>query len=389
MISLTRPQLYDRIWTNPVSRVATELGLSDVGLRKICQRFEIPLPPLGYWAKKQYGKRVNQKALRPIEGLDSEAFEFRRDSSEADQRLPDPDVTTLLEREQLDVFRILVQDSLSDPHELVERTRKSMAGTEPDDCGLVRPKAKRCLNVAVSPALLDRAMLILDAVTKALDKRGIRISCNEVSEGAERVTVLGESLVFALEELTERRERKLTKEGREDVRLWGYGRDCPRYEYVPAGRLSIHIACGPVGVRHRWSDSGRQKLETLLNAFSRGLIHNAEGLKLARVEAEKRRREFEKLQQARWEEAERQRIAEQRRREEQARLEELERLATNWRRSDQIRLFANAVERAAGDRGEDCAPGSNLASWLSWARSKADELDPIAKLLKAAAMERG
>lgn len=56
VVKLTRPELYERVWTTAVSRVAPELGISDVGLRKICQRFDIPLPPLGYWAKKQQGE---------------------------------------------------------------------------------------------------------------------------------------------------------------------------------------------------------------------------------------------------------------------------------------------------------------------------------------------
>lgn len=134
--------------------------------------------------------------------------------------------------------------------------------------------------------------------------------------------------------------------------------------------------------RHRWSDSGRQKLESLLNAFARGLIHNAEGLKLARIEIEKRRREFERREQARREEAEGQRLAELRRREEQARLQELERMAANWHTSEQIRQFSNAVQQAAEDRGEDTSTGSRVDVWLAWVREKADELDPIGRLFE-------
>ena len=33
-----------------------KFGLSDVGLRKFCQRLDVPAPPRGYWAKKQAGK---------------------------------------------------------------------------------------------------------------------------------------------------------------------------------------------------------------------------------------------------------------------------------------------------------------------------------------------
>ncbi len=39
------------VWEDALSKPAPKLGLSDVGLRKICKRHNIPLPPQGYWAR--------------------------------------------------------------------------------------------------------------------------------------------------------------------------------------------------------------------------------------------------------------------------------------------------------------------------------------------------
>ena len=39
------------VWEEALSKLAPNLGLSDVGLRKICKRHNIPLPPQGYWAR--------------------------------------------------------------------------------------------------------------------------------------------------------------------------------------------------------------------------------------------------------------------------------------------------------------------------------------------------
>ena len=47
----TRQELYDLVWTTPLGKLAKRYGLSDVGLRKICVKHDIPTPPLGYWAK--------------------------------------------------------------------------------------------------------------------------------------------------------------------------------------------------------------------------------------------------------------------------------------------------------------------------------------------------
>lgn len=59
--SYTRTELYDLLWSEPTTKVATRLGISDVGLAKWCKQMNIPKPPLGYWAKIQNGKPVPEK----------------------------------------------------------------------------------------------------------------------------------------------------------------------------------------------------------------------------------------------------------------------------------------------------------------------------------------
>ena len=61
--TLTRQQLYDRVWSKPVDQLAKEFGISNVGLGKACRRHGIPVPPRGYWAKKAAGHRLRQVPL--------------------------------------------------------------------------------------------------------------------------------------------------------------------------------------------------------------------------------------------------------------------------------------------------------------------------------------
>src|SRR6185295_9122226 len=68
---LTRRDLYNRIWREPMVNVAKSFGLSDRGLAKICERAGIPVPPRGYWAKKSAGKRVIRPPLLELRGNDS------------------------------------------------------------------------------------------------------------------------------------------------------------------------------------------------------------------------------------------------------------------------------------------------------------------------------
>ena len=58
--TITREELYNRVWTETVDRLSKELGISNVGLGKLCRRHDIPVPPRGYWAKKEHGHKARQ-----------------------------------------------------------------------------------------------------------------------------------------------------------------------------------------------------------------------------------------------------------------------------------------------------------------------------------------
>jgi hypothetical protein len=45
---LTRRSLYDLVWSRPMTKVADDLGISDVALKKICDRHRVPTPARGY-----------------------------------------------------------------------------------------------------------------------------------------------------------------------------------------------------------------------------------------------------------------------------------------------------------------------------------------------------
>jgi len=60
MPTLARQELYDLVWSTPMTKLAESFGISDVGLAKICDRHRVPTPPRGYWAKKVAGKKVKQ-----------------------------------------------------------------------------------------------------------------------------------------------------------------------------------------------------------------------------------------------------------------------------------------------------------------------------------------
>ena len=60
-----RTELYEKVWSQPMRILAQQYGVSDVYLARVCRLLRIPLPGLGYWAKKSAGKATKRRAPLP------------------------------------------------------------------------------------------------------------------------------------------------------------------------------------------------------------------------------------------------------------------------------------------------------------------------------------
>ena len=63
-LRLTREELYNLVWTKPMTEVGREFQMSDRAMAKVCARKQVPVPPRGYWAKKNAGITVPKPPLR-------------------------------------------------------------------------------------------------------------------------------------------------------------------------------------------------------------------------------------------------------------------------------------------------------------------------------------
>jgi hypothetical protein len=72
---LSRKELYELVWSEPLKILAPRFGISDVALKMACGRAEVPTPGLGHWAKKAAGKGTSQVGLpeRPP-GMDDDVL---------------------------------------------------------------------------------------------------------------------------------------------------------------------------------------------------------------------------------------------------------------------------------------------------------------------------
>lgn len=377
-----REELYEQVWEHPIREVAKNYGISDVALAKICKKLDVPRPGRGYWARIAAGKSVQKPALTPhAHGKPSEHTVSRWHDPVEDIEFS-AEAQALLAIEHGPDMEISVPDQLDSPHEWV---RKS-AGTlrrytrNPKKARLGRT----CLDISTSPATIDRALRIADALLKALESRGFQIevtrpqtargshlgSGSDTQPSRTGVHILGSFIEFSIEEgydirRIDRRPRRQASISEHDS--WVYTPP-PEYHHDPNGRLALRINSHiPGRCRRTWRDGERQRVEHCLGRFIVALIESAERLRLSRVERERN---------------DQIRLDEQLRRQEKAARRELEKTmraeldskVADWTHAKSIMTFSDEVESSAIARGENTADGSELGNWLDWARNIAKRL---------------
>ena len=69
-ITISRKELYFMVWAESMLSLSRKYDISDVGLRKICKRMDIPLPKMGYWQKIQAGRSIPMTKLPENDSLE-------------------------------------------------------------------------------------------------------------------------------------------------------------------------------------------------------------------------------------------------------------------------------------------------------------------------------
>jgi len=81
-IKIGRAELFERVWSLPMSKLAEGWGISGNGLKKVCRRVQIPVPPRGYWAKLKAGHRVKRPSLPALPAASGQEIIFHAPPSE-------------------------------------------------------------------------------------------------------------------------------------------------------------------------------------------------------------------------------------------------------------------------------------------------------------------
>ncbi len=351
-IRVSRSELYEAVWSEPMTKLAGKYGISDVALGKICRKHNIPLPGAGHWAKVAAGKKFFKPPLP-----DDEATEISispPEKGKAEQAL-----NRLARAHQLAVIpaELHVPQTLIRPHKLTILTKEFLKSRKPEMYGLVNCWPPRGYWLAVSPPQVGRALRILDTLVKTFEKAGFEIIVDE-RERELQVVILGEAIPFRMREAYA--QVPIPPEKMEK------GVFSRSYDYHPKGILSIQLPKYLDQVKSNWSD-GKKPLEKNLAAVFEGMLVAAVRYKERSDELAAWKVDFREKERIRAEEE-----AELAR--EQKTLEALMNEAQQWIMSQQIRDYVIHIETQLKTGGNEIPVAA--WEWVVTLKRRAEQLDP-------------
>ena len=361
-IVITREVLYEQVWITPMMRLATNYGVSGNALAKTCRKLGVPVPPRGYWAKLQHGKKTASKPpLLPVDEARTSAT-ITRTPHVAPMPL-DPVIAEHVVGLQDKKNQIRVADELRRPHPAVRAARPPTApGVLP--YGRYQPASEppKTLPVSVSKEHANRALRILDALVKALEAKGYPVT-------GDGVLIEGQRVQLAVLEKQDRTPHVPTPAELEKRKL--YGSRPPTWDHHPSGLLKIHCdnyTWWRRDLRKSWSDGRGGHLEDTLDEVFLGLVSIGVAMRQRADEIkaeEKRRAELARQR----EEQERQMFVSA------ARDQDIIARAEAFAHAEVVRRMIAAVEERVHHAGGACP--EDLKRWLERARKVAASLDPL------------
>jgi len=170
-ITINRQTLYEEIWKEPMTTVSKRYDLSDVGLRKICIKLDIPIPNRGYWTKLKNGKVVAKESLPKSELPDT--YIHTLNIPVIDEEFEKRVSTARLSRSLLFPIKFEYENTADGTmrNKEVKQIQKISEKLKVVD-GAVSLTRNTWVDINISPCSLQRTLILLDRFVSAIKQVG-------------------------------------------------------------------------------------------------------------------------------------------------------------------------------------------------------------------------
>lgn len=361
-MQFTRKQIYDLVWSKPLSKLAVEFGISDQGLAKACRRCNVPLPPVGYWQKLAHGKHVDQPRLENDQFGDEAIVEVAAGVKMRPKAAPIP---SLGHRKQktLQPPQTSIEKPAA-PHSMLAQVQKAFnKAKKPDEFAFINVGP---FKIRAAPMHSERIIALLSAILAAAVSENWEIRTTK--DGGWELLASDARIELAINENTRKVPHIPTPAEIRDHRRYSWN-DIPEFDHVPSGEMKLTITNGTyLGVRTNWSDGKKQTLESVLPGLVEGISIVGAALYTRRLEREEREREWELQRQ---QEAERQRLKQI----QHTRFAILKEQANQHHEAEILRAYVGKVKLKLTSLPPD--HWSDVEKWVGWAESSIEQLDPL------------
>ncbi|MDW9972821.1 hypothetical protein GOB98_22845 [Sinorhizobium meliloti] len=365
-MNLSRRQIYDLVWSKPMNKLAAELGLSDQGLAKACRRYDIPVPPLGYWQKLAHGKVVDRPPLDSTQFDENVIVQI----SPGVKMRPRPikAVVAKVDSSAKEPHAESQTEEVNKPHPMLAKIRQAFERSKkPSEFVYVSVSP---FKIRASPQEAERVLSLISSVIVATPSENWEIRLSK--HGDWELLVSGERVEISLTENTKNVPHVPTPAEVRDSKLYSWSK-IPEFDHVQSGELKFTITnASYLGVRSNWSDGKRQTLESVLPSFIEGISLAGAALYARRLEREEQARQVEIWQQ---QEAERRRLQAIQR----VRVGLLKEQARQHSGAEVLRAYVAAVKAKLDKEPPDDPEPFQI--WIEWAERYIQELDPLSREL--------
>ena len=342
---LTRKELYDLVWSITISKILEQFALSNDGFKKIYKKYEVPLPPNGYWLKLKHNKPFKKEILNLDFNGDNEIeFTIREEGSIINI---DQSPLTILTKQILSDKNapLKIPEKLTKPDVLIAQTKDSKNNY---DFYNYRTSKIDLLSIYVEKDNFNRALIIMDMFVKLLRYRGHSFK-RDINGYGPHIMIKEISFPFSIREAKKRIPPEKNSYGS---------------TYIATGILVLKI--GESYKAQEWKD-GTTKLENQLTKIVAKLEIDAEKELIQQEESRIYWLKYE-------EEKERKNQIKRGKDEEIQKFNKLVELSKQYNQSLLIRKYIKAEYDRAVDKNK-LTP--EKIEWIKWANDKADWLDPL------------